>query len=201
MIGAAFIIACFLLGSIPFGYLIARFFFHTDIRKSGSGNIGAANALRTIGTAGGIAVLILDALKGFAPVFLGSHAWAINAWIIAGGGGAAVLGHCLSPWLGWKGGKGVATSIGVIYALSWQAGLACSIAFLIGGFATAYSSVGSMLANLVAPPALWFFTGVIPFIWYGVFSAAFILYTHRENLARLRAGSENRTSLFRPGKG
>ena len=201
MLAASFTIGCFLLGSIPFGYLIARFFFNTDIRKSGSGNIGAANAMRTIGTAGGVAVLVLDALKGFAPVFLGAHALVIDAWTIAAGGAAAVLGHCFSPWLGWKGGKGVATSIGVIYALSWQAGLACTAAFMAGGFATAYSSVGSMLANLVAPAALWFFTGVIPYIWYGVFTAAFIVYTHRENLARLRGGTENRTSLFRPGKG
>ena len=206
---AGCIVAAFLVGSVPFGYLIGRFGYRTDIRKRGSGNIGAMNALRTLGKGGAVAVLLLDAAKGFAPVFLSLHllhghlivdgAWvdvpALVASLVAA---AAVAGHCFSPWLGWKGGKGVATSIGAIFALSWPAGLVVVAAYAAGALAiTQYSSVGSMLASVVAPVALWFFTGSISEVAYGVFAAALIIWTHRENIARLRSGSESPIGLFR----
>ena len=116
----------FLIGSIPFGYLIGRFFYRTDIRKSGSGNIGAMNALRTLGKGGAIAVLLLDALKGCAPVVYYALVRSFVTQRLDSTRSAAahrspqrraVLGHCFSPWLGWKGGKGVATSFGAIFAL------------------------------------------------------------------------------------
>jgi acyl phosphate:glycerol-3-phosphate acyltransferase len=186
----------FAIGSIPFGYVIGRLFYRTDIRKQGSGNIGAMNALRTLGTKGAIAVLILDAAKGFAPAFITlrlplwqPHALASVAAV------AAVLGHCFSPWLNWKGGKGVATSFGAIFALSWQAGLVAIAGWIIGAGTTQYSSVGSMLANVLAPFALAFFTRSLAETLYGVFAALFIIYTHRENINRLRAGTENRIHL------
>ncbi|MGR4064758.1 MAG: glycerol-3-phosphate 1-O-acyltransferase PlsY [Vulcanimicrobiaceae bacterium] len=189
----------FLVGSIPFGYLIGRFFYRADIRQSGSGNIGAMNALRTFGKRGAAAVLVLDAVKGALPVVL--------ARIVFGGSGIdgleavaaafAVLGHCFSPWLGWKGGKGVATSFGAIFALSWLAGLVVVGTWILGALVfTRYSSVGSMAGNLVSPIALWFFTGSLPDALYGVFAGLFIVYTHRDNVERLRAGRENPISLF-----
>ena len=119
---ALFAIASFLIGSIPFGYVIGVLFFKTDIRKAGSGNIGAMNAMRTIGKGGAVAVLLLDALKGFFPPHAAAHIDLLPSGV-AIVAACAVLGHCFSPWMGWKGGKGVATSFGAIFALCWPAGL------------------------------------------------------------------------------
>ncbi len=188
---AAYVVGAFLLGSIPFGYLISRFFYNTDIRKSGSGNIGAMNALRTLGKGGAVAVLLLDAFKGALPVVVALqffHSDTLAALCAA----AAVTAHCFSPWLGFKGGKGVATSLGAIFAFCWPAGLVCIGAWALGALViTRYSSVGSMLANSVAPFALYFFTRSWPEAIYGVFAAVLIMWTHRENLQRLRSGTEN----------
>lgn len=189
------IVASFLIGSIPFGYLIGRFFYRTDLRKSGSGNIGAMNALRTLGKGGAIAVLLLDAAKGFLPVFvLAGYSLRLASFAAA----CAVLGHCFSPWLGWKGGKGVATSFGAILALSWPALLVVVLAWVAGAIVfSRYSSVGSMLANIVAPFALYVFTHSLAAALYGAFVAILIVWTHRENIARLRQGTEGPLNLFR----
>jgi len=193
-------LAGFLIGSIPFGYLVGRLFFRTDIRAHGSGNIGAMNALRALGKTGAVAVLLLDALKGFVPTlaalsFFSDHldmegfppGNQIMASLVATG---AVLGHCFSPWLRFRGGKGVATSFGAIFAMSWPAGLVAVAGWLAGAAVTRYSSVGSMLGSVLAPFALWGFTRSVPETAYGVFAALLILFKHRENLARLRAGTE-----------
>lgn len=200
-------LGAFLIGSIPFGYLVGRIFYRTDIRAQGSGNIGAMNALRTLGKVGALAVLLLDALKGFAPAL-----WALLFFagrfdfenlppgdrIMASGVAAcAVLGHCFSPWLRWRGGKGVATSFGAIYALCWPAGLVATAGWFAGAALTRYSSVGSMLGSVLAPAAIWLFTRSVPETAYGVFAAAIVLYQHRENIARLRAGTENPIRLSR----
>jgi glycerol-3-phosphate acyltransferase PlsY len=193
---AGFAVAAFLLGSIPFGLVIGSLFYKTDIRKSGSGNIGAMNALRTLGKTGAIAVLVLDAAKGVVPaaivmhVFHQPHAAAVVA-------ACSVLGHCFSPWLGFKGGKGVATSFGAIFGLSWPAGIVSVIGWLIGALSTTYSSVGSMLGNIAAPFALWYFTRDAWITGYGVFAAIFIIYTHRENLFRIKEGRESGISFLR----
>jgi acyl phosphate:glycerol-3-phosphate acyltransferase len=201
-------LATFLIGSIPFGYLIGRFFYRTDIRTQGSGNIGAMNALRSLGKAGAVAVLLLDALKGFAPTL-----WALSFFrghldleglppteamigaIVATG---AVLGHCFSPWLRFKGGKGVATSFGAVFALSWPAGLVAVGGWLAGAVLTRYSSVGSMLGSVLVPFAIWTFTRSLPETLYGVFAAVLILFMHRENIRRLRAGAESPIRLSKP---
>jgi glycerol-3-phosphate acyltransferase PlsY len=201
-------IGAFLIGSIPFGYLVGRFAYRTDLRQHGSGNIGAMNALRTLGTKGAVAVLLLDAAKGVIPVALVLHPMILHVGSTYVGfghtdrlasiaGGCAVLGHCFSPWLGWKGGKGVATAFGVIFALCWPAGLICVVAWLLGALAvTRYSSVGSMLAMVVAPFALYGFTRSPAEALFGVFVALLIFWTHRENIARLRAGTEGPITLF-----
>jgi acyl phosphate:glycerol-3-phosphate acyltransferase len=188
-------LAGFFFGSIPFGYLIGRIFYHTDIRKQGSGNIGAMNALRAMGKSGAIAVLLLDALKGFLPTFLvfrlGEHLdpdiLALMASIVAFG---TVVGHCFSPWLRFRGGKGVATSFGATLALCWPAGLVAIGGWVAGAALTRYSSVGSMLGAILAPFALWFSTRSVAETAYGVAVALLILFKHRENIARLRAGEE-----------
>jgi glycerol-3-phosphate acyltransferase PlsY len=201
-------IAAYLVGSIPFGYLVGRFFFHTDIRKQGSGNIGAMNALRALGKGGAAAVLLLDALKGFVPTL-----WALNVFngfldtpgfppggqviaaLVATG---TVLGHCYSPWLRFRGGKGVATSFGAIFALCWPAGLVAAGGWIAGAAATRYSSVGSMFGSVLAPFAIWMFTRSLPETAYGLFAALLILFKHRENIARLRDGAESPIRLSKP---
>jgi acyl phosphate:glycerol-3-phosphate acyltransferase len=199
---AATAVVAFLAGSIPFGYIIGRLFYGTDIRKSGSGNIGAMNALRTMGKGGAIAVLLLDAAKGFVPVMvvrsltsefepsISHSAMAIVAF-------ATVLGHCFSPWLGWKGGKGVATSLGAVFAFSWQAGLVGVFGWIAGALVTQYSSVGSMFGSVLVPVALWFFTGSLAETLYGALAALMIVFMHRENIGRLRAGTEGSIRLFK----
>jgi len=191
MILALLAIGAFLIGSIPFGYVISTVFFKTDIRKTGSGNIGAMNAMRAIGKGGAVAVLLLDALKGFAPPFIILHVahWPVHGAAIVAA--FAVLGHCFSPWMGWKGGKGVATSFGAIFALCWPAGLVAIGGWAAGALVSRYSSVGSMLGSVLAAAALWYFTRDPWLTGYGIFAAVFIVYTHRENIARLLAGREN----------
>jgi acyl phosphate:glycerol-3-phosphate acyltransferase len=200
VLGTVAVAGGFLLGSIPFGVIVARLFYGRDIRAEGSGNIGAANALRTLGKTGAAVVLVLDALKGVIPVGAVTLAGGSPA-VAALGGAAAVLGHCYSPFLGWRGGKGVATSYGVIWALAWPAAVAFTLVWIAAVIAGGYSSVGSMLASATMPFALWFMLGRTGLI-YGIVSAAFIIYKHRENLARLRAGTENPLSFgpkHRPG--
>lgn len=192
---AVLAIVAFFIGSIPFGVLVSRAFYNRDIRKSGSGNIGAMNALRSLGKRGAIAVLLSDAAKGIIPAALVVHFFGMEAGAIVAA--AAILGHCFSPWLKFKGGKGVATSLGALFALCWPAGIVAVIGWLAGALTTTYSSVGSILAHLVAPFALWYFTRNPWLTGYGVLAALLILYTHRENLARLRAGQEQGISFLR----
>ncbi|HEX3458845.1 MAG TPA: glycerol-3-phosphate 1-O-acyltransferase PlsY [Candidatus Baltobacteraceae bacterium] len=186
---AAFVLA-FLGGSIPFGYIVGRVFYRRDIRAQGSGNIGAMNALRTLGRGGAIAVLLLDALKGFVPTLWATAAFRgepVAALIAAG----AVLGHCFSPWLGFRGGKGIATSFGAIFALCWPAGLVAVAGWAVGAGVTRYSSVGSILGSVLAAVALWRFGGSLAVTAYGIFAALLVLFTHRDNVRRLLAGTEN----------
>ncbi|HEY9084957.1 MAG TPA: glycerol-3-phosphate 1-O-acyltransferase PlsY [Candidatus Tyrphobacter sp.] len=190
----SFIVA-FAVGSIPFGYLIGRFVYRVDIREHGSGNIGAMNALRALGKMGAAAVLLLDTVKGFAPAFsaLALGYGDVAASLAAGG---SVLGHCFSPWLRGRGGKGVATSFGAIVALNPYAGAIAILGWIAGALATQYSSVGSFFGSLLAPVALYIFSrGSLAETVYGLFALAVILYTHRENVLRLRNGSENPISI------
>ena len=193
----ASVVVAFFVGAIPFGVLVSRAFYATDIRSSGSGNIGAANALRTLGKRGALAVLALDALKGFAPTLA---AGALGGPLVAALAAlASVIGHCWSPFLGFKGGKGVATLLGTVIALWWPAGLAFGLVWIAAVVACGYASVGSMLAALAMAPVLWFGLGPIGLI-YGAVSALVIIYRHRENLGRLRRGTENRLSLLKAGR-
>lgn len=193
---AAVIAACvaFAIGAIPFGVLVSRAFYHTDIRRSGSGNIGAANALRTLGKRGAIAVLALDALKGLLPtLFAGLLGGLVPAACAAF---AAVAGHCWSPFLGFKGGKGVATFLGAAIALWWPSGIAFAIVWGAAVLACGYASVGSMLASLAMGPVLWFGIGPIG-LADGLLCALVVIVRHRENLERLRRGTENRFSVLK----
>ncbi len=203
---AVFLVLAFLVGSVPFGLIVGRM-YGVNIRTQGSGNIGAANALRTLGKGAGAIVLVLDGLKGFLPTFfimsqhpsvytpLGSLDTTATAALVAG---AAMLGHCFSPWLRFRGGKGVATNFGAIFALAWPAGLAFMVVWIATLYACSYASVSSMLASFAMAPVLWFLTGPAGF-WYGLLSAAFIAWKHGENIGRLRAGTESKLGLLKRG--
>jgi len=197
VLSAATVVVAFFVGAIPFGVLVSRAFYKTDIRKSGSGNIGAANALRTLGKRGAVAVLVLDALKGFAPT--------LAAGLLGGPGPAALaavasmVGHCWSPFLGGKGGKGVATFFGAVFALWWPAGLAFMLVWIAVMIACGFASLASMLATASMAFVLWFGLGREGLVC-GIASALFVIYRHRENLERLRNGTENRLSLLKAGQ-
>lgn len=192
---ATILVGAYLIGSIPFGYFIARVFYHGDIRKSSSANAGGMSVPLTLGRRGMVAVLILDAAKGFAPVlivraFTQPLGDPIFDWFVAAVAAAAVLGHCFSPWRRVNGGKGVATSFGAVLGLCWPAGLIAIAVWIAGTMLTRYPSVGSMLGSMVAPVAIWFFTESPALTLYGAFAALLIVYMHRENITRLRAGTE-----------
>jgi glycerol-3-phosphate acyltransferase PlsY len=178
----------YLLGSIPFGLLLTRMAGLGDVRKIGSGNIGATNVLRTGNKGLAAATLLLDALKGTAAVLL-SAGVAVEYGVVAGFG--AFLGHIFPVWLGFKGGKGVATYLGVLFALSWQAGLVFAAVWLAVAAASRYSSLSALVAAVVVPAFLW---------WQGLGDYAFVLalmsvlifVKHRANIGRLLAGTESR---------
>ncbi|MBC5800888.1 MAG: glycerol-3-phosphate 1-O-acyltransferase PlsY [Candidatus Eremiobacteraeota bacterium] len=207
----------FVVGTIPFGLIVGRMFFGHDIRAVGSGNIGAANALRTLGRKAGIAVLLLDALKGAAAVVaaanhvfyvappevqrIGAHAHVtiVTATVAPLAGLAAILGHCYTPWLRFRGGKGVATFLGAAFALSWESGVAFILVWLAVVIPLGFSSLGSMLGTLVVGVILGLtLRNVGPNAWiFAAAASAVILWRHRQNIGRLVSGSENRLSLRR----
>lgn len=218
--GWAYLLFAFLIGSIPFGLLIGRVFFKTDIRAGGSGNIGAANALRTFGKTAGIVVLLLDAAKGIVGILMARFLWLHVPLALRGEAGppvaldpaigpfwallplaglAAILGHCYSPWLAFRGGKGVATFLGVAFALAPVSGFAFIAVWLAVVVPTGFASLGSMLATVVAGAFLVAFGakyGDSAFV-FALGSALVVMWKHRENLGRLRTGTENRLTLFK----
>ncbi len=180
------------LGSIPFGLLLARAAGLGDIRQIGSGNIGATNVLRTGNKKVAAATLLLDALKGFVAVFVAHHAFAASALPfgpVPVAALAAVLGHCFPVWLGFKGGKGVATNLGVCLGLAWPIGLVYAGVWLAALAAYRISSLAGMAGVLGAAIAAaafgqWAFVPVLAII------AVLVIWLHRENIHRLRAGTE-----------
>ena len=174
------------LGSIPFGLLLAKAAGKGDIRQIGSGNIGATNVLRTGSKGLAAAVLLLDAAKGFLAVWL-AWRWFPEAAGVAALG--AVLGHCFPVWLKFKGGKGVATTAGVCFGLAWPIGLAYAVVWLGMLAVSRVSSLGGMSAAVAAPIAA-AIMGLSGFVLVLAAIAVIVLFLHRENIARLRAGTE-----------
>ena len=179
------LLAGFLLGSIPFGLLVTRAAGLGDIRMIGSGNIGATNVLRTGRKDVAAATLLLDLLKGTAAVLLAR-------WLggpAAAAGLAAVLGHTLTPWLRFKGGKGVATGLGVLFGIAWPLGIAASAIWLVTAICVRISSMAALLACAAVPFVA---LTIEPYPWPVPIMAAWIVWRHRSNIARLRTGAEPR---------
>ena len=196
------LIASYLLGSIPFGYLIVRAKEGGDVRESGSGGTGATNVTRRAGKKAGLITLLLDAAKGAAAVvlarWLGTADFEIN-WLVAGASVLAVIGHCFPVWLGFRGGKGVATGVGVFLALSPLAVAGALVVFIFVVWMTRYVSLGSITATAVFPLCVWLLSlyvkpsaSLAPVMTAAVMGGVVIIFMHRANIARLIAGTESK---------
>jgi glycerol-3-phosphate acyltransferase PlsY len=192
MIAAGLVLLGYLSGSIPFGLLLVRASRGVDVRAQGSGNIGATNVARVAGKGLGAVVLVLDALKGALPVLLAAAVEG-NGAVPALVGVAAFAGHVAPPWLGFRGGKGVATALGVLAVLAPRAALAGAVTWAVVLAVLRISSVGSLLAGIIAVAVAWLVPGT-PTSAAELTSVLFLamLWTHRGNIGRLLRRGEPR---------
>jgi len=193
-------IAAYILGSIPFGLLLTRLIGDADVRKEGSGNIGAANVARVAGTLPGILTLILDAAKGAAAVLLAEHLSNESAGWMMIAGFAALVGHCFPIWLNFKGGKGVATAAGLFLVLCPLAFLGSLLLFILVVAFWRYVSLGSIAAAAAMPLLIYFLWAPRhappPVITFGALAVALlIVYKHDANIQRLVEGAEPKFSF------
>jgi len=206
----AIAVLAYLLGAIPFGLIISQGMAHTDIRRHGSGNIGATNVFRTLGTKLGILTAVLDMGKAALAVWLGMLIIGSDPFVVAGydvhmqfaqclAAIMVMVGHNWSVYIGFKGGKGVACFIGGLLVINWVVALIGLTAGISVALATRYVSLGSMLASLcvfLALLVLALMALVNPlFALYGLVAAGLIIFQHRTNIARLQEGKENRLGL------
>ena len=182
----------YLMGSIPFGYILTKIFLKKDIREIGSGNIGATNALRTGNKPIGYLTLTLDVLKAVIPVLFIKinypdliHVSALSLFI----------GHVFPIWMKFKGGKGVATYVGILFCLNLNLGVLFIFSWLIIFFISKYSSLGSILSSLIIPIFI-FFNSNYEIEYFFIIMFVFILYTHRENVKRLINKEESKTKIY-----
>ena len=186
----------YLLGSIPFGVLVTRLGGAGDLRKIGSGNIGTTNVLRTGRKDLAAVTLIGDMLKATVAVLIASHFWGAHAGLAAGA--ASFIGHVYPVWLRFKGGKGVATYIGVLVALAWPAALAFGVVWIAVAAATRYSSAAALAASLATPFAIFFWGDVKATELFALLTILLWL-RHRENIARLLNGTEGKIGAGKIG--
>jgi glycerol-3-phosphate acyltransferase PlsY len=180
----------YLAGSVPFAFLLARR-AGIDVRVAGSGNVGAANVLRTTGAWRAVAVMSLDVAKGAAAVLVANLVTG-GVWIAALTGAAAIVGHIYPVWLRFRGGKGVAVAAGVFSILSPIATAVAATLFLVIVWMTRYVSLGSIAATLALPPVAWWAGAPRAVVLTAAASGALILFRHRTNVRRLRLGTERR---------
>jgi glycerol-3-phosphate acyltransferase PlsY len=185
-------IAAYVVGAIPVGFLIARAFGIGDIRRHGSGNIGATNVLRTAGRLPAVATLLGDIVKGYAAVVAAGWVAGAGPRALAVGAVAAVVGNCWSVFLGFRGGKGVATGLGALLRLVPLATLAALPVFLVVVITTRYVSLGSLLGAACVPFGALALGAPRPAVAGAAAVAALVILRHRDNIARLRAGTERR---------
>ncbi|NJM45016.1 MAG: glycerol-3-phosphate 1-O-acyltransferase PlsY [Alkalinema sp. RU_4_3] len=229
------LLLAYMLGSIPFGYLAAKWLKGIDIRKEGSGSTGATNVLRTLGKKAGITVLLLDVLKGFGAItamyllynWFGEHVCALDdaqrdvisllltqpdavaaklspdlktcydlaVWkpvLIVAAAVAAIIGHSKSVWLGFKGGKSVAVSLGVLLAMDYRVALAGLGVFLLSALVSRIVSLSSILAVIGVAVAFWGFRCPIAYLLFAIVMGAYVIWLHRANVGRLMKGTEPR---------
>lgn len=181
----------YIVGSIPNGLILGKAVWHVDLRNYGSHNIGATNAWRTLGKGPGFLIFLLDLIKGVLGVWFGMHfSDAMIAPVL--GGIFAIVGHSWSFLLGFKGGKGVATGLGVIGMLMIKPTLIVFMVWLLIVLVTRYVSLGSIVAAALVPVLAWWFGMPVAYILFGVVAAVFIIYRHKTNIDRLLHGTESK---------
>ena len=185
-------IISYLLGSIPFGFLLTKIFLKKDIRKIGSGNIGATNALRTGNKVIGYSTLILDILKAVIPVLVVKIYFAEFIFISSL---SVFLGHVFPIWLKFNGGKGVATYVGILFCINYILGLCFIVSWAVVFLISKYSSLSSLLASLLIPVYHYFFIDSENYFFF-IIMFILIFYTHKENIKRLKNNTESKTKIY-----
>jgi glycerol-3-phosphate acyltransferase PlsY len=198
--------AGYLLGSIPSGYLAGRWWRGIDIRQEGSGSTGATNVLRVVGKGPAVLVFAVDVLKGTAAVLLAKALMPGSDVLSVAAGLAALAGHSWPLWLGWRGGKAVATALGMLLGLAWPVGLACFGIFLTMLSISRIVSLSSVVGALALPLLMlgWFGAPLPqsirwPYLILALLTSVLVIWRHRSNLSRLLAGTEPRLGQTRPG--
>jgi len=184
-------IGSYLLGSIPFGFILTKFFLKKDIRDIGSGNIGATNALRTGNRFLGYSTLILDISKAILPILYVKFNYPDYIFISSL---SAFLGHVFPVWLKFKGGKGVATYVGILFSINLILGLIFVISWAVTFLISKYSSLSSIIASFIVPVYLLIFENYDTIFYVIMF--VLIFYTHKENIKRLKNKEENKTKIY-----
>ncbi len=196
MIGLLILIAAYLIGSIPFGYVLVRFKTGRDVRAMGSGNIGATNVLRTTGRLLGVVTLLLDVAKGFLAVWMAGRLSDGSADWMSAAALAVMAGHAFPVFLKFRGGKAVASFVGAFLCLAPGPLAAVLVVFVTVVAITRYISLGSIIGAAVLPLAVWLISHPsAPVVLASAAGGAFIIWRHKENIARLCAGKENVLSL------
>jgi glycerol-3-phosphate acyltransferase PlsY len=190
MLAILLLLGGYVLGSVPTGFLVGRA-WGVDVRRAGSGNIGMANVLRTVGTWPAVITMAGDMLKGFAPVFL-ARFLTENEWVVAAVALAAVVGHCWPVFLGFKGGKAVATGAGTTIALAPIVGLALFAFWWAVVLLSRYTSLGAISVMIVSPVAFFLTGQPTPYVLYTAIGGALVLWRHRENARALMKGTERK---------
>ena len=189
------IIAAYIIGSIPTGYIVVKLFTGQDIRTIGSGFTGATNVKRVMGKKWFFIVMLLDAFKGALPVILATlfgTAFKSIGLLPVLASVFVILGHSKSLFLNFTGGKSVASGVGTLLALNWQAGLMIAVVWAFVTWTSKYVSLGSIIALGLAPFIMWFLNAPIAYVLYALCAGVYVIYLHRENIQRLRAGTENK---------
>jgi len=205
---AGVLVVAYLLGAIPWALIIGKRFFGIDPREHGSGNLGATNVFRLLGVRAGAVTLLLDAAKGalavaisrmiVSPAVFGQTA---SDWVAVAAMMAAVLGHSYSPYIGFKGGKGVATSAGCLFVLTPLATLILFVVFVVIVAASRMVSLGSIIVAIIYPPlVLWLYPGNLALAIVITVLAALVIWRHRSNIMRIAHGEEPKISLSRRGE-
>jgi glycerol-3-phosphate acyltransferase PlsY len=195
------LLGSYIVGAVPFGLLVAKWWAGIDVREHGSRNIGATNVYRVVGKPAGILVFTLDVGKGLWPP-LAAHALGLRTEWQLGAGFAAILGHNFSPFLGFRGGKGIATSLGVLLGVVWQVGAAAFALWAVLVGLTGYVSVGSIAAAASLPPfTLLFYPHDTPRLIFAFVAGVFAIFKHLSNIKRLLDGTESnfKKKSGRPG--
>ncbi|WP_366922345.1 glycerol-3-phosphate 1-O-acyltransferase PlsY [Metallumcola ferriviriculae] len=188
MIKLLVLLFSYLLGSIPMAYMIGKFRYGKDIRKYGSGNVGATNAFRILGPAAGITVLAADALKGFLAVLIAGYFG--GPFMVIAAGFIVIFGHTFSAFLKFRGGKGVATGAGTFLAIAPKSILWAVLIFVLIVLLFRFVSLGSISGAASLPVLLFIYQRPWAYVIYGLVAAAFVIFKHRSNIERLRNGLE-----------